>query len=357
MRPPAAGVPGPSPASLLLRYREAMAADQAAIAEAGGASVPRHRVLVTGATGYVGANITAALLADPTVAEVVAGGRDPAAGQALAAALGEPDRLRFSRGRLPEDPWPLGEVDTLVHAAGVRPGIGVDDTRILLVNQEGSRRLLERVAGSAVRRVVFISAQSVYGWRRPPPWHEAMEARPQTAYGLSKWVGEVLCLGLDAGIEVAVLRLSRVYGLGVGHRLVWTRMPHRFALLAARGETIPVFGGGEQRLDLVHVADVAEAARRAALAPELPDRAVLNVGGGAPMTTRGVAEACARAAGELGLPIPPITSVPETGEPAPDFGLDISLAGQVLGWAPAWAPVEGLRQLIGAAGRGDQARA
>jgi nucleoside-diphosphate-sugar epimerase len=335
-----------------------MASDQAALAGAGAASQPERRVLITGATGYVGANIAAALLADAGVAEVVVGGRDPAGGEALAAALGDPPRLRFSKGRLPEDPWPLGDADTLVHVGGVRPGIGVDDTRILLVNQEGTRRLLERVPGSAVQRVVFISAQSVYGWRRPPPWDEAMEARPQTAYGLSKWVGEVLCQGLDPDIGVAVLRLARVYGLGVGHRLVWTRMPHRFALLAARGETIPVFGDGEQRLDLVHVADVAEAARRAALAPGVPPRVVLNVGGGGPMTTRAVAEACARASGELGLPIPPITSVPETREPAPDFGLDISRAAEVLGWAPAWTPAEGLQQLIGAAaGRGGRDRA
>jgi nucleoside-diphosphate-sugar epimerase len=273
------------------------------------------------------------------VGEVVAGERDPVAGEALAAALGSPPGLRFSRGRLPEDPWPPDEADTLVHVAGVRPGVGVDDTRILLVNQEGTRRLLERVSGSAVRRVVFISAQSVYGWRRPPPWPEDLEARPQTAYGLSKYVGEFLCRALDPAVDVVVLRLSRVYGLGVGHRLVWTRMPHRFALLAARGETIPVFGDGQQRLDLVHVSDVAEAARLAVLAPDLPPRAVLNVGGGSPLTTRAVAEACTRAAGELGWPAPPITSVPETGEPAPDFGLDIIRAGA--GMAAAVGPGRG----------------
>jgi nucleoside-diphosphate-sugar epimerase len=334
-----------------------MGTDQATVSGTGSGSSARRRVLVTGATGYVGANIAAALLGDPAVGEVVAGERDPVAGEALAAALGSPPGLRFSRGRLPEDPWPPDEADTLVHVAGVRPGVGVDDTRILLVNQEGTRRLLERVSGSAVRRVVFISAQSVYGWRRPPPWPEDLEARPQTAYGLSKYVGEFLCRALDPAVDVVVLRLSRVYGLGVGHRLVWTRMPHRFALLAARGETIPVFGDGQQRLDLVHVSDVAEAARLAVLTPDLPPRAVLNVGGGSPLTTRAVAEACTRAAGELGWPAPPITSVPETGEPAPDFGLDIIRAAQVLGWQPRWDPAEGLRQLVAAAGRGDPGRA
>ena len=106
-------------------------------------------------------------------------------------------------------------------------------------------------SGSGVARVVYVSALSVYGWERPPPWRETMAPRPQTAYGISKWVGEFLCRGLSENVGVAVLRLARVYGLGVGHRLVWTRMPHRFALLAARGETIPVFGDGEQRLDLV----------------------------------------------------------------------------------------------------------
>jgi len=321
-----------------------------ALEEAGTPGSGGRRVLVTGATGYLGANVVAALLADPGVAEVVAGGRDPQAGEALAAALGNPARMAFSCGRLPEDPWPLDGIDTVVHAAGVRPGIGIDDTRILLVNQEGTRRLLERIPGSPVQRVVFVSAQSVYGWRRPPPWRESMGARPQTAYGLSKWVGEFMCRSLEAGIGVAALRLARVYGLGVGHRLVWTRMPHRFALLAARGETIPVFGTGEQRLDLVHVSDVAEAVRRAALEPGQSRRAVLNVGGGRPVTTRRVAELCRRAAEELGLPAPAITAVPEGGAPAPDFGLDIARARRVLGWDPRWDPAEGLRELVGAAG-------
>lgn len=319
--------------------------------EPGGEAPRGRRVLLTGATGYLGANIAAALLADPGVAEVVAGGRDPAASEALSAALGGPSRLCFSRGRLPEEPWPLDGIDTLVHVAGVRPGVGVDDTRILLVNQEGTRRLLEPIAASPIRRVVFISAQSVYGWRRPPPWSEAMEARPQTAYGLSKWVGEFLCSNLDAGIDAVSLRLSRVYGIGVGHRLVWTRMPHRFALLAGRGETIPVFGSGEQRLDLVHVSDVAEAVRRAVTAPELPCRVALNVGGGAPLSTRRVAEMCRAAAAGLGLPAPAITSVPDTGGPPADFGLEIGRAVAVLGWAPRCDPAEGLRQLVAAAGR------
>lgn len=308
-----------------------------------------RRVLVTGASGYIGANVVAALLADPGVAEVVAGVRDPRAGEALSAALGDPGRLAFASGHLPGDPWPLDGIDTVVHAAGVRPGTGVDDTRILLVNQEGTRRLLEGIPDSGVRRLVFLSAQSVYGWRRPAPWRETQPPRPQTAYGVSKWVGEFLCRGLETAVGVVALRLARVYGLGVGHRLVWTRMPHRFALLAARGETIPVFGTGDQRLDLVHVSDVAAAVRGAALAPGLRRRVVLNVGGGRPVATRQVAELCRRAAEELGLPAPAITAVPEGGGPAPHFGLDIERAGRVLGWEPCWDPADGLRQLVAAA--------
>ncbi len=60
---------------------------------------------------------------------------------------------------------------------------------------------------------------------------------------------------------------------------------------------------------------------------------------------------CRTAAADLGLPAPAITSVPATGGPAADFGLEISRAGEVLGWAPRWDPAEGLRQLVAAAGR------
>jgi nucleoside-diphosphate-sugar epimerase len=318
----------------------------------GAAAVPAgdgRRVLVTGASGYIGANVVAALLGDPGVAAVVAGVRERRAGEELAAALGGPSRLEVATGRLPEDPWALDGVDTLVHVAGVRPGLGVDDTRILLVNQEGTRRLLEKVPGSGVRRVVFVSALSVYGWRRPPPWRETMAPRPQTAYGLSKWVGEFLCKGLDPAVGVMALRLARVYGVGLGRRLVWTRMPHRFALLAARGETIPVFGTGEQRLDLVHIDDVAAAVRSAALAPGPARHAVLNVGGGDPVTTRQLAELCAAVAVETGRPAPAITSVPEAGGAGPDFGLDITRARRVLGWEPRRGLADGLRELVQAA--------
>jgi len=313
-------------------------------------SEPR-RVLVTGASGYLGANVVAALLADPGVAEVVAGVRTIAAGEALAVALGNPGRLQIRCGRLPEEPWSLEGIQGLVHAAAVRPGLGIDDARILMVNLEGTRRLLEQVPGSEVTRVVFVSAQSVYGWRRPPPWSERRPARPQTAYGLSKYVGEFLCRNLGGRVGTVALRLARVYGVGVGHRLVWTRMPHRFALLAARGETIPVFGAGEQRLDLVAVGVVAEAVRRAATGA-LPGRsALLNIGGGRPAAIREVADLCRRGAEELGLPPPAITSVPEPGVRPPDFGLDVSRAQRVLGWEPRRDLAEGLRQLVAAAGR------
>ncbi|MFH1329176.1 MAG: NAD(P)-dependent oxidoreductase [Actinomycetota bacterium] len=275
--------------------------------EAGTPGSGGRRVLVTGATGYLGANV-AALLADPGVAEVEAGGRGPQAGEALVGAPGTPARLSLVSGRLPEAPWSLDGVDSVVHIAGVRPGIGVDETRILLVNQEGTWRLLERIAGRPVQRVVFVSAQSVHGWRRPPQWGEAMAVRPQTAYGLSKWVGECMCRSLEAEIGVAALRLAMVYGLGGGTPPGMDPDAASLCPAARPGGDHPgVRHRGAAPRPGARVRRGRGGAPRRREAGASPEGAEC---GGEPVTTRRVAESSRRAAEELGLP-------------APDFGLDI----------------------------------
>jgi nucleoside-diphosphate-sugar epimerase len=326
---------------------EVAAAQGPAPAPAAGGD-PR-RVLVSGASGYIGANLVAHLLALPGVEEVRAAVRDRAAGARLAALFGGSERLRIVYGELPASPWPLEGVDLVIHAAALRPA--ADPAHLFLVNVEGTRQLLAAMRRAGVGRLIYLSSQAVYGLGRPLPWSEALPARPETPYALSKWMAELLCLdGISAPAGATVLRLSRAYGLG--HHLRWQEMPHKFARLAAAGQPLPLHDGGRDRLDLVHVRDLAEAVARACHCPLPGGRpAVVNVGGGQPLSVARLAELCQAAAGDCGLARPEIEQIAAGPQPPRAFGLDIGRARTCLGWAPAVDPRAAFVELIEAARR------
>lgn len=305
------------------------------------------RVLVTGASGYVGANLIRALLDLPELEEVTAAVGSETAATRLQAAFGD-SRLRFVYGELPSSPWPLEGVQVVVHLAAVRPRFlrPGSTEQFFLVNAEGTRRLLQAARDARVSRLIYLSSQAVYGTRRPPLWFEAQAAQPETPYGLSKWIGELLSLhGGAVTLPTVVLRAAQVYGWG--HSVRWGDMPHKFALLAARGQSLPLYCAGEQRVDLIHVRDLCAAILRACVLPlGVAQRVVFNVGSGQPVSVAELASMCSPVAVELGLPAPAIEQVHDAAGAVCHFGMDIRRAKAQLGWAPCVCLKDGLRELV-----------
>jgi len=313
------------------------------------------RLLVTGASGYIGANLTRRFLDMPEVEEVRAAVRNESAGEGLKAMCGESPRLKVVYGELPASPWSLEGVEVIVHLAALRPDplqpVNVEE--FYLVNSEGTRRLLEAARDAGVARVIYLSTQAVYGTKRPPLWSEALPAQPETPYGLSKWTGELLCRGGSSdGLQAVVLRAARVYGLG--HRTRWNEMPHKFALRAAQGQPLLLYASGKERMDFIQVRDLCEAIVKACLLP-LPGsgRVVFNIGSGRPLSVAQFASLCQAAAEEAGLPAPAIVGAhggaPSSIVPAREFGMDIRRARAHLGWAPSVSLKEGIQELVAAA--------
>jgi len=115
----------------------------------------------------------------------------------------------------------LHGAEVVVHLAASRPPPEESDDRIMEVNVMGTHRVLEACAKCAVRRVVFASCDSVYGWLHAeseilPLYFPVDEDHPfavEDAYGLSKLFGEEICARYHSryGISVVCLRFASIW--------------------------------------------------------------------------------------------------------------------------------------------------
>lgn len=173
------------------------------------------KVLVTGASGFIGEALAFKLLLDKKFTPI-------------AAARGA-TRLRGLCSVVPFDLTHanvlpvLDDVQVVVHAAArvhVMNEIAVDAlAEFRKVNVEGTRKLAECAVKSGVKRFIFISSVKVNGESTRPgqPFKADDPPNPLDPYGLSKYEAEEALkqLGKDTGMEVVIIRPPLVYGPGV----------------------------------------------------------------------------------------------------------------------------------------------
>lgn len=289
------------------------------------------RILVTGAGGYIAASTIARLLETTDIAEIHALVRSAESRDALLARHADP-RLRVLVADLLAPDLELPETDAVVHLAALR----FDGPALYETNVEGTRRLVLAARRAGAGRFILLSSQAVYGTRRAPLWGEGLPPRPETAYATSKWMSELAASEPIAGeMETLVLRAGRAYGLGPGMR--WSELPHLFAERAVAGEPLMIDGDGSQRMDLVHVSDLARAVECGLGAALPPGRTVVNVGGGHPVSLL-----------ELARLYDTAIEFRPAGD-APDFGLNIRRARALLGWSPQVSLADAVAELTRAA--------
>jgi nucleoside-diphosphate-sugar epimerase len=206
------------------------------------------RILVTGASGFVGRPLCAQLVSrgHDVAALVRREGSQPPQTRALAGDLGDAPRLdALLAAERPE---------CVVHLAA-EIASQRSERKLREVNVDGTTRLLDaclalaREQPSAAPRIVFASTV-VTGDAHGALLSEDRPLPVRTPYGRSKQDGERLVL--ESGLPAVVVRPSHVYGPGgwyVEELIAQLRRPGRFA----------VIGSGENLWDVVHVDDVAAA--------------------------------------------------------------------------------------------------
>lgn len=212
-------------------------------------------VLVTGATGFVGSRLVAALR--PRVDTLRALVR-PTSDSTLLHELGA--ELVVGDLRQPTTlASAVAGADVVLHLGALTRARTRDE--YFAANARGTEALLEAMLGQGrtPRRLVYLSSMAAAGPSLERPVGPFDTPRPLTAYGESKLAGEAAALAGADDVEVVILRPPAVYGPGDRDLLTFFR-------LAARG-LLPVPTGPDRPVQLIHVDDLAEALIRAAGVP------------------------------------------------------------------------------------------
>ncbi len=306
------------------------------------------RVCVTGAVGFIGSHVCAALVRagyrvrgldnfDPYYDRVL---KDAA--RARLTALG----VRVVEGDVRDRRTLAGAVggaEAVVHLAA-RPGVRAslrDPRRCASVNVRGTARLLDACARAGVSRVVFGSSSSVYGGA-VEPCREKDAARPRSPYAATKWAGEALCRRhvRRYGGRVAALRLFTVYGPGQRPDLAI----HHFTRFMTHERPVARFGGSGTARDYTHVDDVVRGVTAALgwTATGSPAFEAFNVGAGRPVRLDDLIDLLAST---LGLPSRVLLRPPQPGDVGRTHA-DITKAREILGYEPRVAIEPGIAEFV-----------
>jgi dTDP-L-rhamnose 4-epimerase len=338
------------------------------------------KVLLTGAAGFIGSRVQAALLAEGHEVVAVDVMLDAAHGPGgvLPDGCHRVDvRDADALGRL------LSGVDAVCHQAAV-VGAGVnaaDAPSYASHNDHGTAVLLAQMFSAGVHRLVLASSMVVYGqggYRCPV--HGAVDPAPRTRSDLDAGLFEHRCpvggeelswqlVGEDAplrprslyaaskvaqehyalawsestGGSVVALRYHNVYGPGMPRDTPYSGVAAIFRSSLEKGEPPRVYEDGGQMRDFVHVDDVA-AANVAAIGSEEGGFLAANVCSGRPISIMTVA---ARLSEARGGAAPVVTGQYRSGD-VRHIVADPARAERILGFRSAIDPDDGLRNFASA---------
>ncbi len=303
------------------------------------------KFLVTGAAGFIGRSIAAALIARGEsvrgVDSFITGKRANLAGL---------EQMEFVEGDL-RDPGVCSKacqgVEIVFHEAALAsvPRSVADPvgTHECCVNATLNLLVAARAAG--VRRVVYAGSSSAYGDTPTLPKHEGMLPNPISPYAVAKLSGEHYMGAFSKvyGLETVVLRYFNVFGPYQDPTSHYSGVLALFCRQMLAGEKSTIYGDGEQSRDFTFIENVVHANLLAAAAPaDLVSGRAMNAATGSRFTLNQTFALLRELTGYSGEPV----YAPARVGDIHDSLADISLAGELMGYRPVVDFKQGLQRTL-----------
>ncbi|MEC9013873.1 MAG: NAD(P)-dependent oxidoreductase [Chloroflexota bacterium] len=309
--------------------------------------------LVTGGTGFVGANV---------IKDLASNGHD-----VISFDINQPDQLlrqfigdaaskiTFVQGDIvdPASIQLLGQghqIDKIVHAAVYtvnRTALEIERSRdVIAINLEGTANLLELARTQKLTRFVYVSSGAAYGTALPSDQtlNEETPPAPDNLYGITKFSSEMITrrYGELHGLSTVSVRLSTPYGpmeRVTGHRAVMSVF-YDWIGRAVRGTTISPqdLAGGR---DYIYISDIANGIRTVLDATSLPHN-LYNITTGIWVTYQQILDAVVELSPETVFEVPPLRPADSVGEGYSRGPLSGHRLFEDLGWTPKFELKEGL---------------
>jgi nucleoside-diphosphate-sugar epimerase len=293
------------------------------------------RVMVTGASGFIGARVVDRLLATGHEVSVLALPE-------TVTQIRQQSRISITPGDLEQLDTlssALTDMETVLHIAGLVPPSTPEELE--RVNVGGTQSLVNACIGMRVPHLIYLSSTAVY---KPMPWPVRWptdETYPRGdyphdgigAYARSKSGGEdaVMRAGEQTPLRYTIVRAPVVYGPGAGLTKMLLRQ-------VRRGDWRAGVGSQFKGMQWVYVGDLAMALALAAARPA-GNNSVLNVAGGELFSALELHSI-------TGMMLDDSHAEPPALAPWPSLRYDISRAEQIIGYRPEVKLRDGIAELL-----------
>jgi UDP-glucose 4-epimerase len=303
-------------------------------------------VLVTGGAGFIGSNLTEALLKQGHWVRVLdnfsTGKKEnltfDEAYSSLEMIEGDIRDLALCR-RATKD------IEYVFHQAAL-PSVqrSVEDPLTShSVNAGGTLNILLAAKDERVKRLIYASSSSVYGDTPTLPKSEEMHPQPLSPYALQKHVGEEYCRLFFKlyGLETVSLRYFNIFGPKQDPASIYSAVIPRFIEALLDGRPPVVFGDGQQSRDFTYVENVVQA-NLLAMSTERLNGEVINIACGKRTSLNELLNVLQ---GIVGSEVLPLYEEPRKGDVKHSLA-DISKGKRLLNYEPKVRIETGLKKTV-----------